>query len=50
MTVQEIIDATLWVDQVSKIATRYNDAFKVFELADSHAIERMFAPAKVRHV
>ena len=31
-----------------KAATRYNDAFKVFELSDHGAIERMFTAAKER--
>ena len=33
---------------IAKTATRYNDAFKVFELSDHGTIDRMFSAAKER--
>ena len=41
-----ITEACRWVRSIAKTATRYNDAFKVFELSDHGAIERMLTAAK----
>ena len=43
-----ITEACRWVRSIAKTATRYNDAFKVFELSDHGAIERMLTAAKER--
>ena len=43
-----ITEACQWVRSIAKTATRYNDAFKVFELSDHVAIDRMFSAAKER--